>query len=76
MEAFWKLKIDVPSSIEEVQETIKTLEAKRDDYQKNSAEQTKKNKEEALRKMEEHRKKMEAGENIDDDLDDIEDDEE
>jgi len=76
MEAFWKLKIDVPSSIEEVQETIKTLEAKRDDYQKNSAEQTKKNKEEALRKMEEHRKKMEAGENVDDDVEDIDEDDE
>jgi len=76
MEAFWKLKIDVPSSIEEVQETIKTLEAKRDDYQKNSAEQTKKNKEEALRKMEEHRKKIEAGENVDDDVEDIDEDDE
>jgi len=69
MEAFWKLKVEVPSSNEEINEAIKTLEAKRDDYQKNSAAQTKKNKEEAKRKIEEHRKKLEAGEEIDDDND-------
>jgi len=68
MEAFWKLKVDVPSSIEEVKEAIKTLEAKRDDFQKNSAEQTKKNKEEAQRKIEEHRKKLESGEEVEDDV--------
>lgn len=67
MEAFWKLKVDVPSSTEEIKDAIKTLEEKRDYYQKNSAEQTKKNKEEAQRKIEEHRKKLEAGEDIDDD---------
>ncbi|ORX46891.1 hypothetical protein BCR36DRAFT_584999 [Piromyces finnis] len=75
MEAFWKLKVDVPSSIEEVKQAIKTLEEKRDNYQKNSAEQTKKNKEEAQRKIEEHRKKLEAGEEIDID-DNVEDDNE
>lgn len=69
MEAFWKLKVDVPSSTEEIKQAIKTLEEKRDYYQKNSAEQTKKNKEEAKRKVEEHRKKLEAGEDIDDDND-------
>jgi len=67
MEAFWKLKVDVPSSTEEVKQAIKTLEEKRDYFQKHSAEQTKKNKEEAQRKIEEHRKKLEAGEDIDDD---------
>jgi len=72
MEAFWKLKVDVPSSIEEIKEAIKTLEAKRDDYQKNSAEQTRKNKEEAQRRVEEHRKKLEAGEEIDDNNEDEE----
>jgi uncharacterized coiled-coil DUF342 family protein len=67
MEAFWKLKVDVPSSTEEIKQAIKTLEEKRDYFQKNSAEQTKKNKEEAQRKIEEHRKKLEAGEEVDDD---------
>lgn len=67
MEAFWKLKVEVPSSAEEMKEAIKTLEEKRDYFQKNSAEQTKKNKEEAQRKIEEHRKKLLAGEEIDDD---------
>jgi len=65
MEAFWKLKVDVPSSTEEMKQAIKTLEEKRDYFQKNSAEQTKKNKEEAQRKIEEHRKKIEAGEEVD-----------
>jgi len=74
MEAFWKLKVDVPSSTEEMKQAIKTLEEKRDYYQKNSAEQTKKNKEEAQRKIEEHRKKLEAGEDID--VDDNEEDNE
>ncbi|KAL6617372.1 hypothetical protein LY90DRAFT_375009 [Neocallimastix californiae] len=64
MEAFWKLKVEVPSSNEEIKEAIKTLEAKRDEYQKNSAEQTRKNKEEAERKIAEQRKKLENGEDI------------
>ncbi|KAG4095582.1 hypothetical protein H8356DRAFT_1686226 [Neocallimastix lanati (nom. inval.)] len=64
MEAFWKLKVEVPSSNEEIKEAIKTLEAKRDEYQKNSDEQTRKNKEEAERKIAEQRKKLENGEDI------------
>jgi len=67
MEAFWKLKVEVPSSVEEMKEAIKTLEEKRDYFQKNSAEQTRKNKEEAQRKIEEHRKKIEAGEDAESD---------
>jgi len=67
MEAFWKLKIDVPSSTDEIKDAIKTLEAKRDDFQKNSAEQTRKNKEEAERKIAEQRKKIEEGEDIEED---------
>jgi len=67
MEAFWKLKVEVPSSIEEIKETIKTLEEKRNYFQENSAEQTRKNKEEAQRKIEEHRKKLEAGEDVESD---------
>jgi len=67
MEAFWKLKIDVPSSTDEIKDTIKALETKRDDFQKNSAEQTRKNKEEAERKIAEQRKKIEEGEDIEED---------
>lgn len=62
MESFWSIKVNVPTSIEEVETTIKVLEDKKADYLKNREAQTKKNKEEAERKIAEHRKRIEAGE--------------